>query len=291
MLAHNIKEVLTLVPEALPLVKEASLEKDFPVDSRSSAAASFLVANYLEKVAHKPISTAVFSLIKKAIDLYELKDEVEPLVGKLTPMQKQASNESTVELEQSMFDDNISGLGFFSLEKVASVAESIVEKFGYQVTSPHVKLYSCSGWLDKEAAVKALTSRVIASNKKELGYVKIAQIICNNVKENDQSAIREVCRTVSALDKKAGLDIMGFNFYKEAMVLGLEKMASILSVSVAGEQFPYEKVAKFGKDRIGTLLGKDIAAGMNGDPVNDKAVIESLPRDLQLVLKAGLKNV
>lgn len=291
MLAHNIKEVLTLVPEALPLVKEASLEKDFPVDSRSSAAASFLVANYLEKVAHKPISDTVFSLIKKAIDLYELKDEVEPLVGKLTPMQKQASNESTVELEQSIFDDNISGLGFFSLEKVATIAEGIVEKFGDQVTSPHVKLYSCSGWLDKEAAVKALTSRVIASDKKELGYVKIAQIICNNVKENDQSAIREVCRTVSALDKKAGLDIMGFNFYKEAMVLGLEKMASILSVSVAGEQFPYEKIVKFGKDRIGTLLGKDIAAGMNGDPVNDKAVVESLPRDLQLVLKAGLKNV
>lgn len=291
MLAHNIKEVLSLVPEALPLIKEASLEKEFPVDSKSSVAASYLVANYLEKVAHKSISDSVFSLIKKAVDLYELSDVVDPLVSKMTTMEKVASAEPSVKQEEILFEENLTGLGFFNLEKAASAAEEICNKFGDEVSSPYVKMYACSGWLSKEAAIKALTSRVIASNKTEPGYVKIARIICDNIQENDTQAIREVCKTVTALDKKAGLDIIGFDFYKEAMVIGLEKMAGMVTVNVAGEQFPYTKVVKFGKDRIGSLLGNDVSSGMNGDPINDKAVLESLPRDLQLVLKAGLKNV
>lgn len=292
MLAHNIKDVLTLVPEAFNLVKEASLDKEFPVDSKSSTAASYLVANYLEKIAHKSISDAVFSLIKKAVELYELEDELNPLVNKFSLTEKQASNQAPdLKQIQHEFEDNVTGLSFFTLEKAASNAEEIVASSNGEITSDLVNRYACIGWLDKQAAVQSLTNRFIATDKTEPGYIKIARIIIDKVREDDTATIRDVCRTITNLDKQAGLDLMGFNIYKEAILTKEAAFISKLLVNVGGENFPYEKVVKFGKDRIGSLLGKDVANGLTGNPVNDKAVLESLPRDLQLVLKTGLKNV
>lgn len=288
MLAHNIKEVLTLAPEAFNLVKEASLDKDFPVDNKSSVAASYLVATYLEKVAHRSISESVFSLIKKAVDLYGLADELEPLVCKFDMVEKQAAAVSdTFVLDMQEFEDSLSGWGYTCLEKTASTAQELVEKYGDRVVSPLVLQYSCSGWLDKEAAVQSLANRVVATKGTEPGYIKIARLVANNVALGDSAALKDLCQTVTTLDKQAGLDLLGFNFYREAVML---KQAGVL-VSIGGEGVPFEKIVKFGKDRIGTLVGSDVANALTGDVVNDKAVLESLPRDLQLVLKASLKNV
>lgn len=289
MLAHNIKEVLTLAPEAFSLVKEASLDKDFPIDSKSSVAASYLVATYLEKVAHRSISESVFSLIKKAVDLYDLGGVLEPLVCKFDMVEKQASvqvsDNFVVELQE--FEDSLSGWGYTCLEKTASAAEELLGKYGDRITSEAVLTYSCSGWLNKEAAVQSLANRVVATKGKEPGYIKVARLIANDVALGDSAALKDLCHTVTSLDKQAGLDLLGFNFYREAV---LTKSASIL-VSIGGENFPFEKIVKFGKDRIGALVGSDISAALTGDVSNDKAVLESLPRDLQLVLKASLKNV
>lgn len=287
MLAHNIKEVLTLAPEAFNLVKEASLDKDFPVDNRSSVAASFLVATYLEKVAHKSISESVFSLIKKAVDLYGLSSELEPLVCKFDMVEKQASSVDSFTVDMQEFEDSLTGWGYTCLEKTASAAEELVEKYGSQITSDNVLQYSCSGWLNKEAAVQSLANRVVATKGSEPGYIKIARLIANDVAINDRHTLKDLCRTVTTLDKQAGLDLLGFNFYKEAVML---KTAGV-AVNISGESIPFEKIVKFGKERIGAILGSDIAASLTGDVVNDKAVLESLPRDLQLVLKASLKNV
>jgi hypothetical protein len=93
------------------------------------------------------------------------------------------------------------------------------------------------------------------------------------------------------LDKKAGLDIMGFNFYKEALIVKKAAYAGGLSVKVDGQDVPYSKIQALGKERIGSFLGKDIGASLTEDPVNDKAVIESLPLDSQKMLASILKSV
>lgn len=287
MLAHNIKEVLTLAPEAFNLVKEASLDKDFPVDNKSSVAASFLVATYLEKVAHRSISESVFSLIKKAVDLYGLAGELEPLVCKFDMVEKQASAGDSFTVDMQEFEDSLTGWGYTCLEKTAAAAEELVSKYGDQVTSENALQYSCSGWLNKEAAVQSLANRVVATKGSEPGYIKIARLVANDMGLGDQASLKDLCRTVTLLDKQAGLDLLGFNFYREAVML---KTAGV-GVMVAGESIPFEKIVKFGKDRIGASIGSDVASALTGDVVNDKAIIESLPRDLQLVLKASLKNV
>src|SRR5574343_646484 len=119
MLAHNIKKVLELAPEATELVKQASLEEEFPLTSKDNVIASYLVASYLEKVASRPISEAVFALIKKAVDLYDVNDVVEPLVAKLCLQEKSAGYVPTLAEEESRFEGELSQVGFYDLIKTA----------------------------------------------------------------------------------------------------------------------------------------------------------------------------
>lgn len=290
MLAHNIKEILTLVPEAQELVKKADLEQDFPVDSADSAAASLLRVNYLTKVAGKPQDPEKVAYIEKAASLFGVKEKVDELVIKFNSMEKKASfSREEVQMEEALFEGDLGGFGFLSLDKAAEKAENMCAQYGDLVKSAEVKRYAGQAWLNKEAALKTLANRYYAS--KEQGYVKIARVVNDSIRENDFSAIRDLCKTVTSLDKKAGLDVVGFNFYKEALLTKESALASCMSVNLAGEQVPYEKIQRFGTDRIAATVGKDIAASMTGNPVEDKAVLESLPRDLQVMIKSLVKSV
>lgn len=291
MLAHNLKGILSLIPEAFDLVKEANLEEEFPLDSAHSASASYLRAHYLEKVAGQRIDHDKYLLIKKAVSLYGTKDKLDPLLHKLDLSEKRASELSKqipVKVAEADFEGDLAGFGFLSLEKVASAADAIMETYSTEVSSDEVLRYSGHAYLNKEAAVHAISNRYYASKNPE--YIKVARDILS-LADNDFSEINTLCKNISGMDKKAGLDIIGFNFYKEALLAKKADYEKNTSVSLAGSDVPYSKVHAFGKDGISSTLGSDIAKSMSDCPVNNKAVLESLPRDLQVMLLSILKGV
>jgi hypothetical protein len=292
MLAHNIKEVLTIVPEAMGFIKEASLEQDFPVDSKDSAAASYLTAAYLVKVAGKALDIDLLRKLEKAASLYGVKDEMDKFIPRFSQMTKQASEEHTpgfIKAAEAMFEGNLAG--FLNIEKAAEQAEELMKKYAGQITSSEVHRYSGHAFLNKEAAIQSLANRYYATKQTNPHFIKIARLINDSIREDDFLSINDICKTVTILDKQAGLDIIGFNFYKEALLTKEAAIAKGLMVRLNGKDVPHTKIAMFGKDRIGSYLGKDIGDAMTGDPVSDKYMLEALPRDLQIQLTNVLKNV
>lgn len=295
MLAHNLKEILSIVPEALPLVKKANLEEEFPLDSADSSAASYLRLSYLTKVAGKHVDGDQANLIEKAARLYGVKDQLDKYLGRFVSMEKKAEASFdplrlTAKQAEINFESDLAGFGFLSIEKTASVASDIYETYGDEISSDKVLRYSGHAVLNKEAAVQSLSNRYAAT--KDAAFVKVAGLIVREVDATDFKTVSELCKTVTQLDKKAGLDIIGFDFYKEALVTKEAACSgSYFGVNVADEVFPYEKVEALGKGRIGAVLGKDIEDALTDSPINNKVVIESLPRDLQIILKSLLKAV
>lgn len=272
------------------MVKKANLEEDFPVDSKDSAAASYLRINYLTKVAERQLDPEITAKITKAASLYGVKEELDQYLPRFNILEKKAAEAHaqyglTLEQIEAGFEGDLAGFGFLGIEKAAAEARKIVADYGDQVKSAQVLKYAGKAYLNKEAAVLALANRYHAT--KEEAFVKVARLVVDQVRENDFDSIGELCSTVTTLDKKAGLDIIGFNFYREALLTKMSALCSSMSVNLAGTQVPFESIQKFGKDRIASTLGADIAKAMTGDPVADKGMLESLPRDLQVML-AGL---
>jgi hypothetical protein len=294
MLAHNIKAILTLVPEARTMVKQASLEEEFPYDSKDSVCASYLRVHYLTKMAEKKVDSSIVAKITKAAELHGVKKELDTFVPRFNTMEKKAAEAeakyglSVKDLEAG-FEGDLGGFGFLSIGKSASVAKDLVEKYGDQIKSAEVLRYAGKAYLNKEAAVMALGNRYHAT--KEPAFIKVARLVVDSISESDFSAIGQLCDTVTQLDKKAGLDIIGFNFYKEALMTKMSEYAGSMTVNLAGTPVSWERVQKFGKERISSTLGADIASAMTGDPANDKAVLESLPLDLQKMLLSLTKGI
>jgi hypothetical protein len=292
MLAHNIKEVLTIIPEALEFVKQASLELDFPTDNKDSVAASYLTAAYLVKVANKTLDVDLLKKLEKAASLHGIKEQLDLLTPRFSQMTKVASEEETmsfVKAAEAMFEGEL--CGFLNIEKAAEQAYSLVNQYSDKITSTEVRRYSGQAYLNKEAAIQALSTRHYATKEKNEYYVKIASLVESSVKEDDFLSIRDICKAVTLLDKQAGLDLIGFNFYKEALITKQSELASSLSVTLVGQKVPYTKISALGKDAVSSYMGKDIGNSLNGDPCHDKSVLESLPRDLQSMLLNILKRV
>lgn len=293
MLAHHLKAVLTIVPEAMGFIKEASVELDFPTNSKDSTAASYLTAQYLIKSAGKVLDTSLLAKLEKAANLYGIKTKLDGFVHRFTVMEKKSSEEETrgmVKQAQSMFEGEL--CGFLNIIDAANTAETLLEKFAGYITSEEVKRYAGHAWLNKEAAMYSLANRYLATNKSIPAFIKIAKLIeDSNMRSDDFAEIKEITKAVAYLDKQAGLDLRGFNPYKEFLMTKKAAVESATSVKLNGQEVPYLKIAKLGKDSIGNFLGKDVSAAMTGDVCNDKAVLEALPRDLQIQLLQALKNV
>lgn len=292
MLAHTLKNVLTLVPEAMEFVKQASLEQDFPTDNRDSAAASYLTAAYLTKVAGKVLDVDLLKHLEKAATLYDVKKEMDKYIPRFSQMTKQASEKELlgmVKAAEAMFEGNL--CGFLNIEKAAERATELTSQYGDLITSDEVKRYAGHAYLNKSAAVQSLANRYYATKQTNPTFVKIARLINDSVREDDFLSIRDICNSVALLDKQAGLDIIGFNPFKEFLITKQAALSKGLTVTLAGKEHPYTKVASLGKDRICDYLGKEAAAGLTGDCVNDKYVLESLPRSSQVMLSNVLKNV
>lgn len=285
MLAYDIKAILEIVPEATALVKKANLEQEFPVETMDSYIASVLRFNYLTKVAKVAVDYDAYGTLEKAAAVYNIENELKPFIASISAYASNALVKSASEFNST--EEYSTSSAFQGMEKTAQVAAHLYEIHGADGMNDDIKKYAGVGYLDKEAAVGGMISRYQAS--KDERFVKLARII-NDTDETTllRADLMKIASTVLDLEKENELQYMGFNFFEESIV---KSAASVLLISLAGAKVPYEKIARLGKDRIASVLGKDVAEGLTNDPVNDKHVLESLPLDLQRILASLLKSV
>lgn len=254
MLAHTLKNILELVPEALPMVKQASVDKEFPLDNKDSCIATALQLKYFEKIAFHSVEFTEIEKIAKAVHIYGVGDVVKDLASKMV----KAAQDKYIK------DHELPG----------------------ETTTPF------EGVLNKEAALKSLTVRF--NETKDQDFVKVASAIYegrNDPRLKDPENLIKIAEFVDSLDRKNGLTLKGFNFRREAFFEKQAAFNSALNITVRGKKIPFEKFAQLGKDRIAQYLGKDIARELDNGPENFKATIEALPMDLQMVASNLVKNV
>jgi hypothetical protein len=296
MLAHSLKSILTLIPEALPLVKKASIDKTLPLDSADSCIASALQLKYFEKVAYSPVSFTDMEKVASAVEMYNVGETVARLSS---AMVKAASVKREVEsrdlsaeyfLKEASFSGDISTTLVSERSVVAQQLYKLAESSNISY-SDSVELYSGHAYFDKSAALKSLSVRYAATKNDE--FVKIARVIVESSTDErlkDSNNLVKIANFVAALDEKEGLQFKGFNFYQEAFVKEAA-FKSALIVKLAGQNVDYEKLEQLGKARISSYVGADVAKEMDSGPENFKHVLESLPLDTQKLILNMTKNV
>lgn len=297
MLAHNLKEILSIVPDAKELIKQANIEEDFPLDNKDGAIASCLRAYYLIKIANKNVDLEVMEKLEKAASLYGIQEITKPLIHAMKRYAEtteknmiKSAEVLPVKVAEANFEGSLTG--FFDIEKAAVEAAHLMEKYSTAITSKEIKRYVGNAYFNKFAAIQALEARASFTGRDI--FTKMASVIEKNMEyDSSQREILDVCQRITKMDKEAGISAKGFNFYKEALSVNpeLDKIGSALMVRVAGKPCPYEKIERLGQRRIGQYLGKDVSEQMTQDPILNKRIIESLPLDLQRVLANLLKNV
>lgn len=296
MLAYTLKNVVELVPAALEHVKQASIEQDLPVDNRDSAIASALSIQYCQHVSGKPVDVFAIEKVAQAVDLYGAADLVRGLTADLVDAHRASIVAAHLDpagdyhVKAAGFAGDLTG--FRDLEDLGQRAEELYKEakdLGVDPSEP-VTRYSGHAFLSKEAAVEALAARYQASG--QVGFAKIAVALGRtNTDIMAPETVQDICRTVTSMDKQAGLHLKGFDFYREALLTKEAEVVSALRVRVAGVDMPYEKIARVGKDRIAQYVGADVAKEMDGGPGHFKQVVETLPLDLQRLIVDLTKNV
>lgn len=295
MLAYTLKEILDLVPEAASFVKQASVEQEMPLDNKDSCIASALKLKYHEKVAFKAVDVFAIEKVAKAVKAYGVEDQVTALGERMV----KAANERKAEAaaianddyftKQAFFEGELSGLrteGTLSKEAAALYDEAVAKGIK---PSEEVIRYSGHGYMDKEAAVKALANRYYETHNPS--FVKLAAAIHKIDGQVKPETVRDICDTISGMDKEAGLSTKGYNFYKETVLTKEAQVISALNVKLCGQSVPFEKIAKLGRGRFCAYIGDDMGAEFDRGPVHFKQVLETLPMDLQKVALHLTKNV
>lgn len=293
MLAYYVKPVLELVPEISPMIKSASVDKEYPTDNKDSVLASAMAVQYMVKIARKVPDYTEMEKVAKAVDAYSLREQI----GTLSELMVKRASESRVQAEENSSETYLlkeasfkgSMSGFSSITSAVSNAKDLckqAEALGI-TPSAEVSLYAGKMPMNKYAALKSLSVR--HSLTKEAQYIKLAKALGNSTSVSEDTAAL-LAERVTELDKTAGLTFKGFNFYREAFHTK-EAAVSVLNIKLAGQDVPYEKLARVGKANISSYIGKDVAAEFDRGPANFKQVAETLPLDLQKVLVSLTKNV
>lgn len=296
MLAHTLKNILELVPEALPLVKKASIEYELPLDNKDSCIATALQLAYFEKIAFHPVDISSMEKIAKAVHIYGVKDIVNDLSEKMVKSAAQkkldaiSNSDETFLYKQASFETNSSGsidVTIKSTEATELYKQAIARNIE---PSDEVVRYSGNGFLNKEAALKSLAVRYDLTGNND--FVKLARaLVRTNEHQLTPPLLVSMSNIIDGMDKEAGLNFKGFNFYKEAFFIKEAAMVSAMMVNLAGTQVPYEKIQALGKNRIAQHIGEDVASEMDQGPAYFKQVAETLPLDVQKQLCNLVKNV
>jgi hypothetical protein len=293
MLAVLLKPILTLLPEAAPLMKAASVEQELPVDSRDSCIASSLAVTYAANVSRTSLDPDLMDKVAHAVTLYDLEETLRPLREQLVKRAKVGIANANRDLEaeylakQAYFEGQLSSSG---VDGKVEAAQELCKAASALGVSPGEAALRYSGQLplNKQAAVAALGGRYHVTGNTT--FVKLAAALDALPGEPSSATVQDLCKTVSELDKEAKLTTRGLDFYKEAL---FTKSAAIsaLNIKLAGKDVPYEKIRAVGKSRFTDYIGADVAAELDNDPPSLKAAFEALPVDLQGLIVRLCNNV
>lgn len=282
---QNIKHVISYVPEAVELTKQAHVDKEFPTNSKDSTILSALEITYLTKVAGTKVDTEVQDRVNSAVSLYGVGEGVSELSSLMLSRvnEKQASEvDFSEEVSQAQEVVEAMTCGRFDLEKVAHKASSLYDEYSDLVTSDIVKRYAGVGMLNKEAAELALSYRY--SRTKDDRFMKIASIInSSKVEKFTPEENRMIADAVVGLEKEAGM--VGMDFYKDALMVKSASISSSIMIDLGGRQVSAETIiAK--APTVANVIGEDVASDIeNASPVEVKAIVDSLPMDLKAILR------
>jgi len=293
MIAYTLKSVLELVPEAMPFVKRASVEKDYPLDDRDACMASALCIAYHEHVSHQSVDPWVMEKVAAAVDTYGIRTEFNQFKEKLaqrnlfTKVASGINRQAAYLTKQASFEGERSGWNDpEALCKTSSALYDEAIQLG-ETPSEDVARYSGHAFLSKEAAVNALTARFQAT--KNPVFVKLAAAIGERTSFPTHT-VQDLCKTITGLDKSANLHLKGFDFYKEALLVKQSAITGSIRVRVGKEEFPLETLLRISDSNLSHYIGPDFSKELKADPANAKAVVETLPLDLQQVLLTLIKN-
>ena len=296
MIGYTIRHILNLAPEALPLIKEASVEEDYPVGNRAGCIASALRVQYELMVNKASVDYFQMEKVASAVEAYGVSEVVEQMsqlmLSRNAGLTKSASASAAqipdLLVKQASFEGDLSG--FKDVEALNKTAEEVLDEcmaLGLE-PSDAVRRYAADGYLSKEAAIVAFQHRFEKTENPI--FVKLAAALgTEDSLLPSGPLVRTLCKTVTGLDKEAGLLSQGFDFYKEAVIVK-SAAVSALRVRVGKEEFPIEKILSIPKHTLSQYLGDDVANELGSDPMTTKAVVESLPSDLQQVLLSVLRN-
>lgn len=295
MISYTIKQILTLVPEAFPLLKQAQYEEDYPLNNKSSAIASALRVSYERDILGKSVDIDTMEKVAMAVDVYGLEDVVKSLSKEMVSehrgrMEKSASvaDAPTTYMEkQAQMEAGLAG--YKDIQGLVKQAEVLREEARAldQEPADYVLRYSCDAWMDKEAAINGLHARY-ALTKNDM-FVKLAAALgMEEAIVPSGPLVKNFCETITGMDKLAGLDWKGFDIYKECL-LTKTAAARAVKVRVGKQEYPIERIMRIPKHHLTNYLGADVASSLS-DPHTAKAVIESLPADMHSVLNTVIKS-
>lgn len=295
MIGYTLKHVLELVPEALPLVKKANLESEYPLDNKDGCMASALVMAYNSKQGRFTESDSM-QKIATAVIAYGIEDDVERLSRLVTirdGLVKSASTQTTAtkaqfKVDESQLEHSLGGVkDIQGLTKQASSIYERSQELGEEA-SETAKMYSGNAYMVKSAALDALNARFHLTQ--DPTFVKIAAALSSQPDVLPPGPlVKKLCEVVSSLDKQAHLEQKGLDFYKETLIT--KKAAeSTVRVKIGKEEYPVNALQKIPRHHLTNYMGEDFCKEIDSDPETAKAVVESLPADMQQVLLTVLKN-
>jgi hypothetical protein len=296
MLGYTLKHVLELIPEALPMVKAASIEAEYPVSNKDNCLASALAINYKKSFTSDTVDYDVLTKVAQAVTLYDLENTVQELTGKMVSRSqskwvKEASvtEEGSYLTKQAAWEGDLSGLGF-NVKEMAERAEVLMEKAAAEgaTVSSHVEMYSGNGVFLKEALLASLSVRYGLTN--DPTFVKLASSVgVESDLISGTRTVKSICSVINRLDEQHALSNQGFNIYKEAMI---SKQAGFIKcmVKVAGKDYPLERIMGIPDSYLDGYLGSGFSKELHSDPNYAKSMVESLPADSQQILATILRS-
>jgi hypothetical protein len=277
----TIRNILFLVPEAAPMVKQASVDEEFPLDTRDDAIMSALKVEYMLKVAHEPVYQDDYDRIHLAVALYQAGDIVkqasQAMLSNIGALTKQASSDEVlVKQAEEAIEGSLCGLRP-DMDAITAAARHLVSTRGDLVKSATVRRLGGGDDFVRDYAVASLVHREAVTPG--YGYGEIAEALTKMASVSKDHAC-QISDTVRHLDDTTGLRLQGYDLYAEAWVTK-QAMASSMLIKLAGRDVPIESILRLPIDRI---LGDDVALACHSHPAEAKAVLESLPLPQQSLL-------
>jgi len=317
----HLMQIFKAMPELEGFVKQASMdasevdtlpetcfawpsERRFPLHSAEHAALSYA---YM-KTASEPVPPQVLEAAKKALDVFGVpeavfdtakvaheEDPADWLCADLKLFSVRTAAETRVAQDRLL--ENYEKL---DVPHRKTAAENLVKRAKEQAVPVHPHLLKVAGltvshvptmrdWVlaRAEAALKTEFAPAFAKLAADLGALP--------TESRDTAALQKLAGAIAELDARAGLE----RFYDRKLpdpmltVFNTNKLAAE-SLDIAGAMVPLSKLAAmpatFWADLGGQELSDEVAPGGRVDPQKLATVVETLPMDLKVVLRAQLRS-